>query len=318
MNPNGKAYIQIHIAVLLFGITAILGKLIVLNEASLVWHRLWISIFGLVFIPGVIRSIRNMSAKDLLRYSGIGAIICLHWITFYGSIKLGDNVSITLASFATASLFTALLEPLITGTKFQREEMIMGISAIVGIYLVVDVDEFYYPAIVVGLISAFLAALFSTLNKRYIKENNLIAVSTVELGAGFIFLTLILPLYIRDFNWGKLAMSNIDKNPAHLLFGMDIHPFWYILTLGLLCTSFAFVLSLLALKRLSAFSTNLVINLEPVYGILLAAWIFKEGNDLTGKFYLGTAIILSGVILHPYFVYLRKKKLRKLVSNQQA
>lgn len=307
MSPRGKAYLQIHAAVILFGITAILGKLIVLKEAPLVWHRLWISTLGLLFLPGVIRGIRQMQRRDLLRYTGIGCIVALHWLTFYGSIKLGDNASITLACLATASLFTAFLEPLITGSKFLKEEIFLGICAIAGIYLVVDVGEIYYKAIVVGLISAFLAALFSTLNKKHIRESNVLSVSTVELGGGFLFLTLILPFYMKDFSIQKMAMANMEQNPEHLLFGMELHPFWYILTLGLLCTSLAFVLSLFALKHLSAFSTNLVINLEPVYGILLAAWIFTENKDLSLSFYVGTGIILGGVILHPYLVYLRKK-----------
>lgn len=311
MNPTRKAYLQIHTAVLLFGITAILGKLIVLKEAPLVWHRMWISSLGLVFLPGVIKGIRQMSRKQLLTFAGIGCIVATHWLTFYGSIKLGDNASVTLACLATASLFTAILEPIITGSKFLKEEIFLGLCAIVGIYLVVDVGEFYYKAIAVGLLSAFLAALFSTLNKKNIKDVNVLSVSTLELASGWVFMSIVIPFYMKDFSIAKLAMANTEQNPEHLLFGLSIHPFWYILTLGLLCTSLAYVLSLKALKHLSAFSTNLVINLEPVYGILLAAWIFHEGDNLTLNFYIGTTIILAGVILHPYLVYLRRRRAKR-------
>ena len=166
--PRKKAYIQLHIAVLLFGFTAILGKLILLNESALVWHRLWISVGGLIFLRGTIAGIRKLSKQDLLRFSGIGCLVILHWLTFYGSIKIGNSASIALACLSTTTLFTSILEPIITRSKFNKIEILLGLFVIVGIYFVSQVGEFYYLAIVVGLISAFFASLFSTLNKKYI------------------------------------------------------------------------------------------------------------------------------------------------------
>jgi drug/metabolite transporter (DMT)-like permease len=317
LNKTSKAYLQIHFAVVLFGLTAILGKLIVMPEGPLVWHRLWISVVGLIVMPGVIIGIVKMGWKMVLRYAGIGGIVAIHWLTFYGSIKLGNSVSITLACFATTTLFTAILEPIITKSKFRWEELILGIFAVVGIYMVASVGKLYAWAIIVGLISAFLAALFSSLNKRYISDENILSVSTVELAAGWVVIGLLLPLYpnfsISDlFDFGGLGASS-DAS-GQLFFGYKIHSFWYLIVLGLLCTSLAFVLQLKALRYLKAFTTNLVINLEPIYGILLAVWIFEENKDLNTQFYLGTTIILASVALYPFVVRWVNKR-SKLPEN---
>lgn len=306
MSKIAKAYLQIHIAVILFGLTAILGKLIVLPEGPLVWHRMWIGSAGLILVPGVIIGIRSMPLKSVLRFAGIGAIVALHWLAFYGSIKLGDSASIALACFATTPFFTSFIEPLITKSKFKSEEIILGVFAIIGIYLIASVGKLYFWAIVVGLLAAVLAALFSSLNKRYIKDENVLSVSTLELAAGWLMIGLVLPLYPKFsfeqlFNFDSFAAIGPDgPTKVYTLFGLEIHSFWYLLVLGLLCTSLAFVLQLKALKQLNAFTTNLVINLEPVYGVLLAIWIFHENKSLNGQFYIGTALILLSVILHPW------------------
>ncbi len=293
-NTKQKAYLQLHIAVILFGITAILGKLITLDEIALVWNRLWIAVLGLLFIPGAYRGIRNIGKKQLLRFIGIGVIVALHWITFYGSIKLGNNASITLACLATTSLFTSVLEPLITKSKFQMLELFLGLLVIVGILFLTGVGEAYYMAIVVGLTSAVLASIFSTFNKKYIENQNSISVSIVELSSGFIFISLMFPL-IQEF---------IPQN-AWIPSSKD----WiYLIALGIFCTSVAYVLALNALKQLSAFISTLSVNLEPVYGILLAIWLLNEDQDLNTEFYLGTGIILFSVLLHPILTKMLKKK----------
>ncbi len=286
-----------HIAVFLFGFTAILGKLITLKEIALVWNRLWIAVLGLLFIPGVIRGIQHIPAKKRWTFAGIGVIVALHWITFYGSIKIGNSASITLACFATTTLFTSFLEPLITKSKIKPIEVLIGAFVILGIVLLSGVGEYYYKAIAVGLLSALLAALFSVLNKKHIIGFNSISISVIELAAGFLFISLIMPFssnYFPQENW--------------LPQGTD----WpWILTLGLLCTSLAYVLALSSLKELSAFVSNLSINLEPVYGILLAIVILGEAEDLNVDFFLGTSIILLAVILHPILNRLDNQRRKK-------
>jgi len=291
-----KAYLQLHLAVFLFGFTAILGKLISLEQTALVWNRLWIAVLGLVFIPGVLKGIRQIKRNNLLIFSGIGVLVALHWLTFYGSIKLGNSASVTLACLATASLFTSILEPLITKSKFQWVELILGLLVIIGIYFLSGVGEAYYWAIIVGLISALLASLFSVFNKKYITGQNSISVSVIELFAGFLFITIAYPL-----------LQMLFPQPQWFPTGYD----WiWLLILGLLCTSLAFVLSMEALKELSAFISNLSINLEPVYGIVLAIWLLNEDADLNFDFYLGTTIILFSVILHPVITRIQNRKSR--------
>lgn len=287
-----------HIAVFLFGFTAILGKLITLQEIALVWNRLWIAVLGLLLIPGVLRELQKIPLKKILQFAGIGVIVALHWISFYGSIKLGDSASITLACLATTSLFTSVLEPLVTRSKFNWIELFLGLIVIFGIYMLTGVGEFYYNAILVGLISALLAAIFSVLNKKMITGQNSIAVSVIELFSGFLFITLCYPLitaYIPQPQWFP---SSSD--------------WWWLLILGLACTSLAYVLAMNALKELSAFVSNLSINLEPVYGIILAILLLHENQDLNSDFYIGTSIILLAVILHPIILRIQKRKRMRL------
>ena len=178
----------------LFGFTAILGKLITLEQTALVWNRLWIAVIGLIVIPGVLKGVRSITRANFLIFSGIGVVVALHWLTFYGSIKVGNSVSVTLACLATSALFTSILEPVITKSKFQWVELLLGLIVIVGIYFLSGVGEAYYWAIIIGITSAFLAALFSTLNKKYITGQNSLSVSTIELTSGFVFISLCYPI----------------------------------------------------------------------------------------------------------------------------
>ncbi len=301
-----KAYVQIHTAVLLFGFTAILGKLIPQQELALVWHRLWIAVVGLIVFPGVIRGLKKVPTRKLPVFAGIGVVVSLHWLTFYASIKLG-NVSIALASLATTTLFISIIEPLVTGSRFQWLELLLGLFVIVGIVLVLDVGEAYYGSIAVGLIAAFLAALFSSLNKRHIGDYNPMSISAVELLAGFVFLTVVIPFWGDGFDLNEFDLMRTSE---YAFMGWHIPAFWLFLVLGWLCTSIAYGLALASLKKLTAFSSALAVNLEPVYGILMAIAVFQENKDLTPNFYIGTTIILLSVALHPILKkYWTKKKI---------
>ncbi len=294
INNRQKAYLQLHLAVLLFGITAILGKVITLDSIALVWNRLWIAVLALIFIPGALRGLKTINTPSLLRFIGIGIIVALHWITFYGSIKLGNNASVTLACLATTSLFTSILEPIITKSKFKLVELLLGIIVVIGILFLTGVGESFYMAILVGLVSAFLAALFSTLNKKYIGSQNSISVSVIELFSGFLFISVMMPLinsFLPQNSW--IPTSN---------------DWIYLIILGVFCTSVAYVLALNSLKELSAFIATLSVNLEPVYGIILAVWLLNEDQDLNLDFYVGTAIILLAVVLHPIITKYQKKR----------
>jgi len=281
-----KAYIYLHTAVFLFGFTAILGKLISLPEISLVWWRLFITCTSIVLIPGVVKAARQLTSGQLLRLSGIGIIVACHWVTFYGSIKF-SNVSVALSCFATTSFFTSILEPLIRKQPFKIYELLLGFVVIPGMFLIFTFGGFnYITGITMGLISAFLASLFSVLNKGMVDDIDPLPITLIELGAGMLFLTPLVPFYL---NW--------LGSTAFLPSGMDI---FYLLILALLCTTLAYVLSLLALQKLSAFTNTLTINLEPIYGIVLSWFFFQEHKEMSMGFYLGSFLIILAVFAHPF------------------
>jgi len=299
ITETNKSYLYLHTAVLLFGITAILGEIISLKALVLVWHRLWITCLPLLFIPAVIRSIRGLSPKERWRFMGIGLVTSAHWVAFYGSIDL-SNASVTLSCMATTSLFTSFIEPFFFKKRIDKLEIIVGVIACIGMLLIMQATTKYVAGILVGLLAAFLAAMFSTLNKKYMHDDKPLAMTFLELGTGFLVLTLIIPFY-HHFTQAPLWPTAQD---------------WpYLLLLSTVCTTLAYVLALLALKHLSAFTTNLTINLEPVYGIVLAVVLLNHDEDLNTKFYVGTGIVLMGVFSYPILKRIRANRMKKEVSD---
>ena len=280
-----RALWQIHLCVLLWGFTAILGKLITLPALPLVWWRMLIVVAALALLPRVWRGVRAMPARTRWAYAGIGALVALHWLTFYGAIKL-SNASVAATCIAFATPMTALVEPLLTRQRFQPRDLLIGLASLPGIWLVVGgVPAGMHAGIVAGVVSALLVALFGTLNKRMVDGGDPLTVTALELGAGTLTLTLLapaMPLLVPAFAGPLLLVPT----------GMDA--FWLVL-LALACTLFPFALCLVALRHLSAFTAQLSVNLEPIYAIVLAAILFGEQQELSGKFYAGVAIILGVV-----------------------
>ena len=287
MNPTRKAYLQLHFAVLLFGFTAILGndKLISIPAISIVWWRVLFTSISLFFLINFGKSLRKIPKRYLWQYMVIGAIVALHWICFFGSVKLAGNSSVTLICMATVALFTAVIEPIVLKTKFQKKDLFLGILVIPGMALVVgNVSSDMWLGILVGLISAFLAAVFSVWNKMIIDEADPKDITFLEMSSGWLFVSLLLPF-----------IFHFDKNVAFVPVGWD----WiFLILLALVCTTLAYVLSLRALKHLSAFTSMLTYNLEPVYGILIAYFFLNE--KLSVGFYLGVLIILGAVFMSPF------------------
>jgi drug/metabolite transporter (DMT)-like permease len=284
-----RSYIELHIAVFLWGFTAILGKVISLEEVALVWWRLLFTCVSLLFFKSIWKHIPTYSWSLIFQMMGVGVIVALHWVLFFGSVKY-SNVSICLVCMATASLFTSLIEPIIMGYKHKTYEVLLGLLVIPGMFLVVNFipsDKIF--GVYLGLISALLAAIFSILNKKIIdkeKDLNPIPMTFIELSSGLLFLSIIFPLSVQ---W-------LGETPFMPVGWTDIV---YLLILALLCTTLGYVLGLKALKHLSAFASNLVVNLEPVYGIILAFLLFQENKEVGSYFYLGVIIILIAVFLHP-------------------
>jgi len=285
-NEIRTAYLMLHLAVLLFGFTAILGVLIDMSALHIVWWRVLITAISLLVFLKVRKSFRTLSRREMLTFLGIGGIVGLHWLTFYGAVKL-SNASITLVCMATASLFTSIIEPLVTRTKFKKNDILVGLVIIPGMMLVVgDLNSTQLLGVVVGLTSAALAALFASLNKKHIHVTNSYSITFWEMTGAWLLLCLILPFAAKTGESWIVFPSGSDWG--------------WLLVLALLCTTFAFILTLLVLRHLTAFASNLVINLEPVYGILLAMLILHEHKELSPQFYLGVIIIVGVVILYPW------------------
>lgn len=286
-----KAYIELHTAIFLFGFTAILGKLISLSEYGIVWYRLLFTCISILFIPHIIKKFRAIPPKARWQLAGIGVVVSLHWICFYGSIKY-SNVTVTLSVLSTVALFTAFLEPLFFRKKIKIREILLGLMIIPGMFLIFSFGQIYMTGIVLGLLAALGASVFTVLNKKMVSKYPAMTMTFIELGSGLIFLTLLFPVYFSFFPGTPL-----------IPFGYD----WlYLVVLAVLCTTLAYYLALHAMKYISAFTANLSVNLEPVYGIIMAVIIFQEHKDLELGFYLGTAIILIAVLVHT--VLERKQK----------
>lgn len=277
-----KALIQLHIAVFLAGFTAILGKFITLNEGLLVWFRLLITVITLGAILYFKKQLLRIPFKDLLKIFGTGAIVAIHWVTFYGSVKYA-NVSVALVCFSASGFFTAFFEPLIIKRKISFIEVGLGLIAIAGIYIIFDFHPQYTLGIIFGIISAIGSSIFPIFNKKLLLTYSPKILTLYELGGGLLALTILVPFYLMQFKALYYFPSGSD---------------WlWLLVLAWLCTVISFDLQLNALKKVSAFTASLTYNLEPVYGIILAFIFFKENENLNPAFYFGVALILLAVVL---------------------
>lgn len=292
MRPTTKAWLQIHLCVVLWGFTAILGKLISLSALSLVWWRMLIVSGLLACTRRFWRLLLRAPPRRLAIYAAIGVIVALHWLAFYGAIKL-SNASVAVACMGLMPMFTALVEPMFTKRHWQRDELALGLGSAPGVALVASATpEDMHWGIGVGVLSAFLAAVFGSLNKRFTVDDDALAVTGIELGAGTLFLGLV----------GVLGSMPVFVLP-------QLRDMVLLSALALACTLLPFALGLIALRRLSAFATALAVNLEPVYAILLAIVLLGEQRELGRSFYLGVVIILLGVFLHPWLARRRQPQL---------
>lgn len=297
MQPEKKAYFELHLAVFLFGLTALLGGLMDLSAIVIVWWRVLLTSISLLFLLRVRHLFKSLPLSTILSFAGIGIIVGLHWVTFYGAVKL-SNVSICLVGMSTTSIFTAFLEPVFFRQKIKWYEVWLSLMIVPGMVLVVNATEFsLLTGLWVAMISAFLSSLFAIMNKKQISKTNELSITFLELGSAWLFLSLLIPLY----SWlGNIRLNMIPPR---------LDDWIYLIILALLCTTFAYALNLKALKHISAFTSNLALNLEPVYGIILAWLILNENEELSAGFYLGVGIILTAVFGHPLLVRRMRKKI---------
>ena len=302
------AWLQIHLCVVLWGFTAIIGKLISLPALPLVWWRMLLVVALLMLLPRVWRGLRAMSARLRWSYAGVGVLVALHWLTFYASIKL-SNASVGATCMALATVFTALIEPVLTGKRLSKREVGLGIAVLPGVALVAGgVPGDMLIGVVVGTISALFVACFSSLNKRLIEHSDALSVTALEMAAGVAAMTAIAPLT------GLLSPA-FGGDP---FVWPDLHDGLYLLTLAVACTLLPFALSLMALRHLTAFGSQLAINLEPVYAIALAILLLGEQRELTPRFYLGVAIILGVVLIYPLLVRPQKIEHAEILATGES
>ena len=286
-----KSLLHFHFIVFIFGFTAILGSLISIESLPLVWYRMLIAFLFLILFALIFKRNIKVSKKLLIKLIICGALISLHWITFFKAIKV-SNVSITLSVLSLGAFLTSFLEPLFYKRKIILYEVFLGIFVVVGTSLIFKSQYYYIEGIFYALISVFLSVIFGLINGKLIEEASSLVISIYELLGGFILITLIL-IFAGDFN-----NTFFDLSKSDLL--------WLIL-LGTVCTAYAFVISVDVLKHLSPYSLMISINMEPVYGIILAIIILNESSQLSLEFYIGFILIFLSVILNG-IIKLRKNK----------
>ena len=266
---------------LLAGFTGLFGKLITLSEVDIVWYRmLFTSLILLVFT-----GLPKVSGRKFLELSGCGALLGLHWMLFYGSIK-ASNVSIGVICFSLVGLFTAIFEPIILKRRFSWTELLLSIITLAGVLCIFSFDARYRYGIMIGVISSTVCALYVIFNKRASVGVRSRDVLMSQMSGGLIAVSCIIPVYL----WFFPSNQDVVVVPE----GSNL---WFMLCHALFCTVGMYLLQIQALKRLSAFTVNLTYNLEPCYTIILAFLIFGEGREVNFSFYLGIALIVLSVLL---------------------
>jgi len=276
-------YIELHFIVVLLGFTAILGKLIQLSAPTLVWYRTMFAFIALLIWFIISRKKFILPLRQTLQLLGIGLIVGMHWIFFFHAIKV-SNVSVTLGCLGSGTLFASLLEPLLFKRRIYWFEVILGLIIIAGLFLIFQFETRYVNGIIFSLIAFFLSSLFTVLNKKITFNFNQNVVGFYEMIGGFIGVTIYL-FYNDNLNAKDLSFT--------------LNDFIFLAVLAIVCSAYAFSAIVRIMKDISAYVVVLSINLEPIYGIILAFFIFGESEYMTLGFYLGTLILISSVFLYP-------------------
>lgn len=297
--PNVKLnnYLHLHFIVFVWGFTAVIGKLITIDALPLVWYRmLMASLIILAYI--LIRKFQlKVSPKTLLMLILGGIVVSLHWVTFFMAIKV-SNVSIALATMSTGAFFTALLEPFWYGRKMVGYELVFGLIVMLGLYIMFRVETGFLNGILLALVSSFLSATFSLINGKLTQEQRPSIISFYELGSGVLFLSIYL-----------VFSGSFDQK----FFQLSVNDWMYIFILASICTAYAFIASVKILKYISPYTVMLTINLEPVYGIVLAFLLLGESEKLNPLFYVGALLILTTVVANG--ILKNRKKLKKTTNG---
>ena len=298
-NDKLKSYLHLHFIVFIWGFTAVLGALITIEAVPLVWYRmLMASALVLLWILWKKKTLK-VPPRTLLILLMAGVVIALHWLTFFGAIKV-SNVSVTLAVLSTGAFFTSIMEPVFYNRKLIWYEIAFGLVVIVGLYIIFQVETRYFAGIILALTSAFFYVVFALINGKLAKRQDAAVISFYELLTGAAAISFY--LLVLTFFGGEAKGFSFD------FFGLSLMDWGYLLILASFCTAYAFIASVAVMKHLSPYTVMLTTNLEPVYGILLAFIVFGKEEQMNPGFYYGALIIFSTVILNGFLKTRRKIK----------
>lgn len=281
-------YVKLHLVVFIWGFTAILGALITIPSVELVLYRTLLSAIGIGLLIAFTKKGFNVSIPDVIKLVLTGFIVAAHWITFFGSARI-SNISVCLVGLSTASLWTSMLEPLAYGRRIKLFEVLLGCVVIAGLYIVFTFSLHYRTGLLVGVLSGFTSALFSVINSKIVRRVSPYSITFYEMMGAFIGTLLFLPFYVKT--WATDGTLNLSATAMDWL---------YIFILATVCTVYTYSVATELMRRLSVFFIQLTINLEPLYGFVLALLIFGEKEKMHANFYFGAAIILTAVLSYPF------------------
>jgi len=280
-------YLKLHFIVFLWGFSAILGKLVSIPAVEMVWYRAILAAIGIGAVIYFTSGSFKVSRPDLIKLFAIGGIVSLHWIAFFGSARVA-NVSVSLVGFATNSLWAALLEPWFNKRNIKKYEVLLGLMVMGGLYIIFSFDFQYKLGLLLGILAGFTSALFSVFNAGMVKRISARTITFYEMIGVFIVTGMFLPLF--DYTGADVRLPLLPT-------AMD---FLYIAILAGVCSVYAYTVAVELMKRVSVFMIQLTLNLEPVYGIIMAVIIFGQQEKMNLNFYIGTFVILSAVITYPF------------------
>lgn len=279
---KNKNLLLLHFIVFIWGWSPILGKLINIEDVfayQLVWFRMGITVVTIAIYLSVTGTNIRIAPKDVLKLVGIGAIIAFHWFCFYNAINV-SNVSVTLVAFATGTLFTSIVEPVFYKRKVIRYEIIFGMLIIGAIAMIFRVETRYTLGIIFGMLAALTSSFFTVFNGLLVQRIPSPVIAIYELTGGFVALTVYL-FFSGEFSPQFFEIS--DK--AWLWLGI----------LSVVGTAYPFIASVNLMKKISPYTVTLTVNLETVYGIIIAFFLWKKDEAMTPGFYIGTLIILATI-----------------------
>jgi drug/metabolite transporter (DMT)-like permease len=281
-------YLKLHFIVFLWGFTAILGMLISLPPVEMIFYRTLLSASGLGVLMLVGNRSFRVSGKDATGLLLTGMLVAVHWIAFFGAARIA-NVSVSLVGFATASLWTAFIEPVSQRKRVKGFEVLLGLCVITGIAIIFSYQHNFRAGFIVAIFSGLMAAVFAVINARYTKRINARIITFYEMAGAALGTAVFFPLYAH--HWADGGVLRLDATPLDWV---------YLFILAFICTVYAFTVMIELMKRIPVFFIQLTINLEPVYGIIMALLIFGETEKMAGNFYLGASIIVGAILFYPY------------------